>query len=213
MRPVSGPPPVPKFPLQSNDMGYHGQMGQMGPYGGMEYEKSDPMGMMKDPYKPYYPSTMPQVFLDECSYTIDKKRMNEIAQKVETYFDEVPETLKNAFTFGKFIGLSKPYLDIDKETERLRDSTYYSNRDRRQNEPQYNLELLNELSTKIKSCDDISIQDLSILIFLVQRTISDIKGVGRADRGYSLSAYELRRRGFQVNPKELLDFLEKMKYR
>lgn len=36
-----------------------------------------------------------------------------------------------------------------------------------------------------------------------------MKSVGKGGKGYSLSAYELRRRGFQVNPKELLDFLEK----
>jgi hypothetical protein len=57
------------------------------------------------------------------------------------------------------------------------------------------------------------VEDLQLLIFLVQRTISDMKSVGRTGRGYGLAAYELRRRGFQVNPKELLEFLEKMKYR
>lgn len=65
------------------------------------------------------------------------------------------------------------------------------------------------MSAKIKSCDDISIEDLQLLIFLVQLTISDMKSVGRGGKGYSLQAYELRRRGFQVNPKELLDFLER----
>jgi hypothetical protein len=40
-----------------------------------------------------------------------------------------------------------------------------------------------------------------------------MKSVGRGGRGYNLSAYELRRKGFQVNPKELLDFLDKMKHR
>lgn len=104
-------------------------------------------------------------------------------------------------------------MGIDEETERLRDSTQYSRERRSSSRQQYNFGLLNELSSKIKSCDEISIQDLSILIFLVQKTISDMKSVGRSGRGYSLSAYELRRRGFQVNPKELLDFLEKMKYR
>lgn len=77
----------------------------------------------------------------------------------------------------------------------------------------YNYSLLNELASKIKSCDEISIEDLNILIFLIQRTISDMKSVGRTGRGYNLSPYELRRRGFQVNPKELLDFLERMRYR
>lgn len=71
-----------------------------------EYERSDPMGMMNrdpyyDSYKPYYAPSMPPVFLDECSYTIEKKKMNLIAEKVETYFDEVPEDLKNSITFGK----------------------------------------------------------------------------------------------------------------
>ena len=65
------------------------------------------------------------------------------------------------------------------------------------------------MSAKIKSCDDISIEDLQLLIFLVQLTISDMKSVGRGGKGHSLQAYELRRRGFQVNPKELLDFLER----
>lgn len=102
---------------------------------------------------------------------------------------------------------------IDEETDKLRDSTRYSTSREKTRDSRYNFGLLNELASKIKSCDEISIQDLSLLIFLVQRTISDMKSVGRAGRGYNLSAYELRRRGFQVNPKELLDFLEKMKYR
>lgn len=97
---------------------------------------------------------------------------------------------------------------IEKETEKLRDSTESSSRNRRES-PQYNFDLLNEMSAKIKSCDDISIEDLQLLIFLVQLTISDMKSVGRGGKGYSLQAYELRRRGFKVNPKELLDFLEK----
>jgi len=77
----------------------------------------------------------------------------------------------------------------------------------------YNYDLLNDMEAKIKSWDDISTEDLQLLIFLVQRTISDMKSVGRGGRGYSLHAYELRRRGFKVNPKELLDFLWKIKHR
>lgn len=175
--------------------------------------------MSKDPYydsyRPYYPPAMPHVFLDECSYTIEKKKMNAIADNVERYFTEVPDNLKFAITFGKSTTLwSGLILSIDEETDKLRDSTRYSSsRERRPGDSRYNFGLLNELASKIKSCDEISIQDLSLLIFLVQRTISDMKSVGRAGRGYNLAAYELRRRGFQVNPKELLDFLEKMKYR
>lgn len=56
---------------------------------------------------------------------------------------------------------------------------------------------------------DVSADDLRLIIFLIQRTISDMKSVGRTGRGYSLTPYELRRRGFVVDPKELLDLLKK----
>lgn len=122
-----------------------------------EYDRSDPMGMMgREPYyeayRPYYAPSMPQVFLDECSYAIEKRKMNEIAEKVEKYFDEVPQDLKDAFTQGKPSSLLDPTESfVEKDTEKLKDSTYHSGRERRPVDPGYNLELLNELSTKIKS--------------------------------------------------------------
>lgn len=152
-----------------------------------------------DSNKPYFNKGMSHVFLDECSYTIDKKKMNMISEKIDKYYQEIPEEVRDSISF-------------DKETDRLKDSTQSSSRSRRDHS-QYNFDLLNDMSAKIKSWDDISIEDLQLLIFLVQRTISDMKSVGRGGKGYSLEAYELRRRGFQVNPKELLDFLEKWKHR
>jgi len=89
----------------------------------------------------------------------------------------------------------------------------HSSRGGRRGDHEYSFDLLNDMEAQIKNCDNISIEDLQLLIFLVQRTISDMKSVGRGGRGHTLHAYELRRRGFQVNPKELLDFLEKMRYR
>ena len=151
-------------------------------------------------YKPYSynrfgPSTQ---YLDQCSYSIDRKKMNDIADNVERYIDEMPSNLK----------YSEPGIDLD--TEKLKDSTYYSSRDRHNTSPRYNYGALNELHSKIKSSDDVPIEDLKLIIFLIQRTISDMKSVGRSGRGYSLSAYELRRRGFEVNPKELLDLLKRL---
>mmetsp|Transcript_26338 Transcript_26338/g.23289 ORF Transcript_26338/g.23289 Transcript_26338/m.23289 type:complete len:173 (-) Transcript_26338:98-616(-) len=169
-----------------------------------EFERNESYGpSMKEPYnepnKPYYHQGMSHVFLNECSYTIDKKKMNQIADKVDTFYNEIPESIKHQISF-------------DKETDKLRDSSFFNSSRGRREDTDYNLELLNDMQAKIKSCDEISIEDLQLLIFLVQRTISDMKSVGRGGRGNALHAYELRRRGFQVNQKELLEFLEKMRY-
>mmetsp|Transcript_26339 Transcript_26339/g.23290 ORF Transcript_26339/g.23290 Transcript_26339/m.23290 type:complete len:182 (-) Transcript_26339:98-643(-) len=178
-----------------------------------EFERNESYGpSMKEPYnepnKPYYHQGMSHVFLNECSYTIDKKKMNQIADKVDTFYNEIPESIKHQISFDNII-IANP-LDI--ETDKLRDSSFFNFSRRRREDTDYNLELLNDMQAKIKSCDEISIEDLQLLIFLVQRTISDMKSVGRGGRGNALHAYELRRRGFQVNQKELLEFLEKMRY-
>jgi len=169
-----------------------------------DFDRNDNFGMQfkeafHDPHKPFFNKGMPHVILDEWSYSIDKKKVDFISEKIHKYYDEIPEEVRESISF-------------EKETEKLRDSTESSSRNRRES-PQYNFDLLNEMSAKIKSCDDISIEDLQLLIFLVQLTISDMKSVGRGGKGYSLQAYELRRRGFKVNPKELLDFLEKWRNR
>lgn len=125
--------------------------------------------------------------------------MNEISDNVDRYLSELPSSIRHQ------------EMTIDMETEKLKDSTYYT-RDRHTSgvSPRYNHGVLNELQNKIKEVDDVSVENLKLIIFLIQRTISDMKSVGRSGRGYSLSAYELRRRGFEVNPKELLDLLKRL---
>lgn len=172
-----------------------------------EYDGNDGVSINRDSqydnYKPFhFRQNFSYAFLDECSYSIERKKMNDIADNVDKFFNGLPKELRN--------------LDagIDLDTERLKDSTYYSHyRGRRSSSPRYNCGLLNELFTKAKSLEDVSVEDLKLVIFLIQRTISDMKSVGRTGRGYNLLPYELRRRGFKVNPKELLDFLERLKSR
>ena len=61
-----------------------------------DFERTDPNG---------YPGMMQpkfaNVFLDEWSYSIDKKKMNAIADNVDRYFTEIPDDLKYAIIFGK----------------------------------------------------------------------------------------------------------------
>lgn len=72
-----------------------------------EYDREDPAGMTPggfnyDPYnKPYPSQSMPQSFLNECSYTMDKKKSDLIGEKVERYFNELPDDLKYNASFGK----------------------------------------------------------------------------------------------------------------
>jgi hypothetical protein len=70
-----------------------------------EYERNDMNFPMRDSYyedyKPYYHPTMSHMFLNECSYTIEKKKMNFIADKVEVFFNELPTNIKEEISFGK----------------------------------------------------------------------------------------------------------------
>lgn len=73
----------------------------------LEHDRSDPTGLMhRDPfyksYKSFYSSSMPHGFLDEWSYVIDKKKMNEIADKVDEFYEEIPTEIKEEDIFGKF---------------------------------------------------------------------------------------------------------------
>jgi hypothetical protein len=168
-----------------------------------DYDTSDPYPTYaRDSnfeFKPFSHKFAPANYqLEECSYTIDRTKMNEVADNIDQYLGELPSSIKYS------------EIGIDLDTEKLKDSTYYSQRDRHADSPRYNYGLLNELQNKIKTSDDYSVEDLKLIIFLIQRTISDMKNVGRGGRGYSLSAYELRRRGFEVNPKELLDLLKRL---
>ena len=108
-----------------------------------EFERNDSNG-----YQGMMQPKFANVFLDECSYTIEKKKMNSIAENVDRYFSEIPDELKYAITFGKSLQL----IIIDEETEKLRDSTLaVGSRDRRPPPQKYNYSVLNELSSKIKS--------------------------------------------------------------
>lgn len=88
-------------------MNFMPQMTPPGPYNMMnsEYERNDMSFTMRDSYyeeyKPYYHPTMSHMFLNECSYTIEKKKMNSIADKVEVFFSELPSELKEEISFGK----------------------------------------------------------------------------------------------------------------
>jgi hypothetical protein len=201
----------------NNPMAPAGPQSFQAPFG--DFTRSNPIGFVNkdayfDDYKPFYNQGMPHVFLDEWSYTVDKKKLDSIVENIDTFYEEIPFDDKHVISFGKLVFDHGLLIDcIERETDKLRDSSNYVTSRVRRSGQTYNLDLLNEMSGKIKSWDEISVEDLQLLIFLVQRTISDMKSVGRTGRGYGLAAYELRRRGFQVNPKELLEFLEKMKYR
>lgn len=79
-------------------------------------------------------------YLDECSYSIDRKKMNDIAENVERYISELPPKIQ----------YQEQAIDI--ETEKLKDSTYYASRDRHSSlPPHYNHGVLNEIQNKIKS--------------------------------------------------------------
>ena len=81
--------------------------------------------------------------------------MNEIAERVENYYDEIPTELKTDDTFGRSIQSNEQVSNktcIDKRTEELRDSTLYSSyRDRRSSSSPYNYSLLNDLNKKVES--------------------------------------------------------------
>lgn len=117
-----------------------------------DFDRNEPYGMsfnkdsFQDGHKPYYNKGMSHVFLDECSYTVDKKKMDAISDKVDKYFKEIPEAIREAISFGKVLNL----FSLDKETEKLRDSTSGSSRSRRDHS-HYNFDLLNDMSAKIKS--------------------------------------------------------------
>jgi len=110
-----------------------------------EFEPNDSFNLNRDSYydtyRPYYRPSMPHVFLDECCYNIDRKKMNDIAENVDRYFNELPSEVR--------------YADVaaNEETDELNDSTYYPYyKDRRSSSSsRYNNGLLNELYSKIKS--------------------------------------------------------------
>lgn len=141
-----------------------------------------------DSYRPNYRYNNSTQFLNQCSYTIDRKKMNDVADNVERYFDELPNNAKYS------------EVGAENDSNKLKDQSYYSSKDRHSSSsPKYNYEVLNELHSKIKSVDEASIEDLKLIIFLVQQSISDMKSDGRSGRGH--------------NPKELLDLLKRLSNR
>jgi hypothetical protein len=206
-------PPLQKFGTtfvgESNPQPYKQPGGEYDPNNGFSggrdgnFESYKPYGFNRYNNSNQYPEEGISRAAFSQTYTIERKKMNEISDNVDRYLSELPSNVRYQ------------ELNIDIDTEKLKDSTYYSNGSGRRggynsSSPRYNHGVLNELQNKIKSADDVPIEDLKLIIFLIQRTISDMKSVGRSGRGYSLSAYELRRRGFEVNPKELLDLLKRL---
>lgn len=154
MRPINGPPigtdhhsvPPIGFNTQFNQQNTHSYPPVP------DFDRNDSFGMQfKDSFhdsnKPYFNKGMSHVFLDECSYTIDKKKMNMISDKIDKYYQEIPEEVRDSISFGNFRIF---IFTLDKETDRLKDSTQSSSRSRRDHS-QYNFDLLNDMSAKIKS--------------------------------------------------------------
>jgi len=75
-----------------------------------EYDRGDHMNTMGrdsyyDEYRPYNPSGTSHSFLNEWNYTIEKKKMNDIADNVDRFFSEIPDDFKEVVTFGNLYPL------------------------------------------------------------------------------------------------------------
>ena len=110
---MNGPSLVPKFAEIAPEVDFHHQVAPMPQqYNSFhEYDRGDQMNMMGrdsyyDEYKPYNPSAMPHSFMNEWNFTIEKKKMNDIAENVDRFFSEIPDDFKQVVTFGKVNPLS-----------------------------------------------------------------------------------------------------------
>lgn len=65
-----------------------------------DYDKGDPNG-----FQGMMPMKYGNIFLDEWSYTIEKKKMNAIAENVDRYFSEIPEVMNFPLALGKYLRL------------------------------------------------------------------------------------------------------------
>lgn len=57
------------------------------------------------------------MILDECSYTIDKKKMDLISDKIQKYYDEIPEEIRESISFGILSLLN--FRERNRKTKRL----------------------------------------------------------------------------------------------
>jgi hypothetical protein len=83
---------------------------------------------------------------------VDKKKLDSIVENIDTFYEEIPFDDKHVISFGKLIFECMLLIDyIERETDKLRDSSNYVTSRVRRSGQTYNLDLLNEMSGKIKS--------------------------------------------------------------